>query len=67
MIYDVAIVGAGIVGLPHALAAAGIGKHVAGIERDADAFLETDMRCGCPRLTPELARDLIEGRPGPLG
>ncbi|MGR3782612.1 MAG: FAD-dependent oxidoreductase, partial [Albimonas sp.] len=37
MSYDVAVVGAGILGLAHALAAARLGKRVVVIERDAQA------------------------------
>ncbi|GGB46963.1 oxidoreductase [Roseibium aquae] len=55
--YDVAIVGAGIVGLAHALAAAKLGKRVVVIDRDASANGASIRNFGFVTVTGQQAGD----------
>jgi FAD dependent oxidoreductase TIGR03364 len=57
MSYDVAVVGAGILGLAHALAAARLGKRVVVVERDAFAVGASIRNFGFVTVTGQAAGD----------
>ena len=60
-VYDVAIVGAGIVGLAHALAAVRLGKRVIVIDRDARANGASIRNFGFVTVTGQKAGASWEG------
>ena len=62
--FDVVVVGAGIVGLAHALAARRLGLSVAVVDREAEAILVSGLRAAFPDA--RFTIDHVIGREDPL-